>query len=93
MIVCGANNGCTIGKSTLAVDLRRLGLVVLMAIAVPAISLAADWPMYRHDRERSGVTAEQVDPPLSQHWVYRPRYAPEPLGAIRIRGRSADGTV
>ena len=39
---------------------------------------AADWPMYRHDAERSGVTAEALAFPLMERWVYRAPSAPVP---------------
>ena len=39
---------------------------------------AGDWPTYRHDNARSGVTAETVKLPLTQCWVFQPRHAPQP---------------
>ena len=53
------------------------GAVVLLALW-PASTYAADWPTYRHDNRRSGVTAEKVALPLAECWVFRPRHAPEP---------------
>ena len=46
-------------------------------------TLGADWPTYRHDLARSGVTQEQLRTPLHRQWVHvaphRPRPAwPEP---------------
>ena len=43
-----------------------------------AASFGADWPMYRHDTARSGVTPERVKTPLVQSWLYRPAHAPRP---------------
>ncbi len=40
--------------------------------------LGDDWPTYRHDAARSGITAEQLEPPLAQCWVFRARLAPQP---------------
>lgn len=40
--------------------------------------LLADWPTYRHDARRSGVTAEELDFPLTESWVHRPIQAPAP---------------
>ncbi len=37
-----------------------------------------DWPTYRHDIARSGITTEQLSPPLSPQWVFEPTHAPEP---------------
>jgi len=50
--------------------------VVLVVICVAAHG--ADWPTYRHDIARSGVTAERLAPPLSLRWVFKARHAPEP---------------
>lgn len=52
-----------------------LGVVVL---AGGAAALAADWPTYRHDAARSGITSEQLQPPLSECWVFKARHAPQP---------------
>lgn len=48
------------------------------ALLLAAPLLAADWPTYRHDNERSGVTAEELRPPLKQCWVFEPRHTPRP---------------
>ena len=52
----------------------RSALAVLIAVT----SYAADWPTYRHDSARSGVTAERLDLPLAQSWAFKSRHAPEP---------------
>ncbi len=52
-------------------------ICLVIAIAFP-IADAADWPTYRHDGARSGVTSEQLAPPLSQEWVFISKDAPEP---------------
>ena len=38
---------------------------------------AADWPTYRHDAARSGITAETIELPLAERWVFKPRQAPQ----------------
>jgi len=58
--------------------IRALELAALLVVAASAAARAGDWPTYRYDTARSGVTAEQVKPPLSQCWVFQPRHAPEP---------------
>lgn len=60
--------------------LRTLGIGCLsIAMAVAAsIALAGDWPTYRHDIARSGVTAEKLSAPLVSRWVFRPQDAPQP---------------
>ena len=50
----------------------------LTATALGGGSFAENWPMHQHDIARSGVTAEQVDLPLSEVWVYRSRHEPRP---------------
>jgi len=67
--------------------LRRVSsaLAILLAIA-PAVSgvsgvraaFGADWPTYRHDNARSGITSETIKAPLSECWVFEPRHAPAP---------------
>ena len=39
---------------------------------------AADWPTYRADASRSGVSSEQLAMPLKQAWVHQPLHAPRP---------------
>lgn len=39
---------------------------------------AADWPSYRHDPQRSGVTDEQLALPLTEAWRHQPRLTPQP---------------
>ncbi len=43
-----------------------------------ATAQAADWPTYRRDMARGGITSEQVLPPLSESWVFKARHAPQP---------------
>ena len=51
-------------------------LLTLSAALVSWSALAEDWPTYRHDNARSGITSETLLPPLSECWVYQPRHAP-----------------
>ncbi|MDA3925833.1 MAG: PQQ-binding-like beta-propeller repeat protein [Kiritimatiellae bacterium] len=37
---------------------------------------AADWPTYRHDIARSGITKEELLPPLKGNWQFQPQHAP-----------------
>jgi len=54
-------------------------LAVLAITACLGTALAEDWPTYRHDNRRSGVTAESVDAAsLKEAWVYRPPHPPQP---------------
>jgi outer membrane protein assembly factor BamB len=54
----------------------RLGSLCLVLAIIHAgdIRLAAeDWPTWRHDPLRSGVTNEKLAPPLQQLWAFRSR--------------------
>jgi len=59
--------------------MRRLVLMgaVLLA-AITAATSADDWPAYRHDSARSGVTADDPGRDLVLRWAYTPRHAPAP---------------
>lgn len=37
---------------------------------------AEDWPTYMHDNQRSGVTGEELEAPLSLKWVFTPSAPP-----------------
>jgi outer membrane protein assembly factor BamB len=39
---------------------------------------AGDWPTYRHDNQRSGVTSEKLEAPLDALWKYTARHRPRP---------------
>jgi len=56
----------------------------IMLISFAAVALldgelrADDWPTYKGDPQRSGVTAEPLELPLAARWVYEPALAPMP---------------
>ncbi|MBI5818961.1 MAG: PQQ-binding-like beta-propeller repeat protein [Verrucomicrobia bacterium] len=53
-------------------------VAAIFAAAMTAMVCADDWPTYRHDIARSGVTSEKLAAPLAESWVFRPRHAPAP---------------
>ncbi|MDP8246054.1 MAG: PQQ-binding-like beta-propeller repeat protein [Candidatus Hinthialibacter antarcticus] len=58
---------------------RRFLAITLFAIAVQFISVQAeDWPTYRKDNSRSGVTSEALQAPLSLEWLHQAKHAPKP---------------
>jgi len=57
-------------------NLATVGL--LLAGASGSTAIAADWPTYRHDYQRSGISPETLSFPLSSKWVHRPVQAPAP---------------
>ncbi len=51
----------------------------ILFIALASSALAEDWPTWRHDNRRSGVTSENPDPAtLDPLWVHREPSAPQP---------------
>lgn len=52
------------------------GFILMAALVCPARS--ADWPTYRGDIARSGVTADRLGRDLSLHWTYRSLQLPRP---------------
>ncbi|MBM3472846.1 MAG: methyltransferase domain-containing protein [Armatimonadetes bacterium] len=57
---------------------RRVACVLILA-AIPAGGLwAADWPTYRGDMARSGVTSEAITTPVHVQWTYRSPHPPQP---------------
>ncbi|MDD4871760.1 MAG: PQQ-binding-like beta-propeller repeat protein [Kiritimatiellae bacterium] len=60
----------------LLIRLQLLFVVVITGIAVNAG--ANDWPTYRHDISRSGITQEKLATPLIESWVYKSIHVPVP---------------
>ena len=54
------------------------GLALALATCVYASVRADDWPTYQHDSARSGVTREQLAPPLFEQWVFSSGHPPQP---------------
>lgn len=51
---------------------------VVVGLLAGFVCLAADWPTYRGDNQRSGVTAEALAFPLAEQWRFRAAHAPSP---------------
>lgn len=49
--------------------LLRQSFSYLVLLALPATSLAADWPMWRHDANRSGASPAELPATLHLQWV------------------------
>ena len=54
--------------------LRAAATLAALVAACPA----ADWPTYRHDNARSGVTPEALGGKISPRWVFRALHPPSP---------------
>ena len=63
-----------VGRCKMKQDYTLLLVALLPLIA--GISTAEDWPTYRHDNRRSGVSNEQVQLPLSLTWVRKSKVPP-----------------
>ncbi|MBN1806339.1 MAG: PQQ-binding-like beta-propeller repeat protein [Sedimentisphaerales bacterium] len=59
---------------------RYTSLFVLIFIILvnPGTTKAEDWPSFMHDNQRSGVTSEQFQLPLSECWVFNAAHEPQP---------------
>ena len=53
------------------------GMVMAGLVGLKSAS-AGDWPTYRGDIARSGVTEDRIQLPLAPRWVYQPRHKPSP---------------
>lgn len=51
---------------------RSLVLLALLSGLAPMGGLAEDWPTFRHDNHRSGITRENLAFPLQHAWTYKP---------------------
>ncbi len=49
----------------------------LVISAVASLAAAEDWPAYRHDNRRSGVSGERLTAPLSRDWTFTPAHGPD----------------
>lgn len=52
--------------------------LILFFSSLHASAYGEDWPTYRHDIARSGVTGETIEPPYSLRWTYRSSHPPQP---------------
>lgn len=62
-------------------EMNAKGWLRIAVIAIAMLGNAAfaeDWPTYRHDHQRSGVTGENLNPAkLKTVWVYRSAHVPQ----------------
>ena len=64
-------------------------LFAVWAAIVAGSSSAADWPTWRHDNRRSGITSERLSPPLSLNWEFRSPFPPAKGWARPVNGYGA----
>ena len=54
------------------------GVLLLILLSSCSQTDTDGWPTYRHDPQRSSITAVSVNPPLSLDWVHKPMHTPRP---------------
>ena len=57
---------------------NSLFVLFLVVLVNPGITKTEDWPTFMHDNQRSGVTSEQLQPPLNESWVFKSAHQPQP---------------
>ncbi|MCZ6795536.1 MAG: PQQ-binding-like beta-propeller repeat protein [Planctomycetota bacterium] len=60
----------------------KFAIAALVLSLVPGLAAADDWPTYLGDHARSGRAAEEVRPPLSLVWTFRPVAPPDPAWTV-----------
>ena len=69
--------------------MRRRLFEAWIAAAVLALSwpgaAGADWPAYRHDNQRSGVTSAKLKLPLAEQWIFHGSRSPRPAWPLPAR--------
>jgi len=53
-------------------------LAIILIVSLFNLSEANDWPTYRCDNRRSGITSERLKLPLYERWRYVPKHATRP---------------
>ena len=56
--------------------MKKTATIILFTIQWASID-ALDWPTYRHDAQRTGITSEQLVLPLSKNWTFVSTHQPE----------------
>ncbi len=69
--------------------MRQLMLALPLWWCIPLSLSAADWPAAYHDNQRTGVTAEELQPPLAQKWVFQSPAPPAKGWAPPVHGYGA----
>ncbi|MCX7049071.1 MAG: PQQ-binding-like beta-propeller repeat protein [Candidatus Sumerlaeota bacterium] len=58
------------------VHLAHHALAFALILSVSISAFAEDWPAYRHDNQRGGITDESLKLPLAENWVFTPTFPP-----------------
>jgi outer membrane protein assembly factor BamB len=63
---------------------KKTGIIIFSILLIFITALnnssvhAADWPAYRADNQRSGISEETLQLPLNMLWTHKPAHAPQP---------------
>jgi outer membrane protein assembly factor BamB len=68
-------------------------LAILLALLTSTATPAADWPTYRGDRERSGGSAESLQAPLHERWLYKAPAPPVSAWSAGEEERTIEGKL
>ncbi len=64
-------------------------VIIAQAVLSAADAVGEDWPTYAHDNQRTGVTNEDVVPPLGLAWVFEPAFEPAEGWPLNVNGYGA----
>jgi outer membrane protein assembly factor BamB len=72
----------------LVVMLRFIYTLFAFLLFLQQGGFADDWPTFRHDLSRSGISGEALAPPLKEAWRYTAKHPPQPAwpGPARADG-------
>ena len=63
-------------------DIFLISIIIVLKLLIIDISnnflLCGDWNTYMHDNQRSGISNEKLNFPLSENWQYVSKHAPQP---------------
>ena len=73
------------GSMSTANNIARAVAAFFCLALLAAAPAAADWPAYRHDARRSGITDEALPLPLAKVWTYVCAQKPRPAWPPRVK--------
>lgn len=65
-------------RTSRTVVVSRVALAAVCVLLLPTILAGGQWPTFRGDAQRSGVSGQPLKLPLGAAWAYRPNQAPAP---------------
>ena len=71
--------------------MKTIKVFILLIVQCVSVS-ALDWPTYRHDSQRTGITSEQLILPLSNIWTFKSDLPPERAWPAPFRDNPYSGT-